>query len=163
MHASVTSAAIALPATMTIIKSDATEVNNGRVSCTVMASGHSAFTDAAGASPGVGAGDPDEDTLNIVSCSFSLAENVQVSHEVQDKMILGGDGAPGARATCLQKNSFTTRFRGDLPAGVVLGTSGAGVKGLEDGKLLVNQLMEEQKMDDFNGGSVGGNHYPLAA
>lgn len=164
MHSSIVSGAVADPSTMTVIKSEATEQNKGRVACTVNAVSHEAFEDdGAGASPGEGEAGPDEDTLNLVSCTLSLAENVQVTKEVQDKMILNAAGVPGARARCQKKNAFSVRWKGDLPTGVVLGLGGAGVFGLTGGKLLASKLMVEQKMDDFNGGSVEGNHYPVAA
>lgn len=164
MHDSVAVGDVALPATMTITKSDATESNAGRVSCSITAAGHESFTDAGtGASPGEGEAGPDEDTLNLVSCTLALAESVQVTKEVQDKVLIGYDGAPAARATHSAKNSFAVKFKGDIPAGVVLGLSGVGVYGLTGGKLIVSKLMEEQKNDDFNGGSIEGSHYPSAA
>lgn len=162
-HASIAAGAIADPATLTVIESDATETNKGRVSCTANASGHEAFADAAGTSPGTGAALPDEDTLNLVSSTLTLAEQVNVKKAVEDKMLLNRLGQPAVRQTVKKKNSFSVRWKGDLPTSVALGTSGVGVFSLTGGKLLALKLTKEEKNEDWNGGSVEGNHYPVAA
>lgn len=162
-HASIASGAVVDPSTIEVLESDATEQNKGRVACTATASGHEAFVDAAGTSPGTGAAGPDEDTLNLVSSTLTLAEQVNVKKSVQDKVLLNALGAPAVRQKHGKKNTFAVRWKGDPPANVALGTSGVGVFGCTGGKLLVLKKTQDEKNEEWNGGSAEGNHYPVAA
>lgn len=161
--ASVTVAQGLDPATIKVTKADIKEINKGHVACALTASGHEAFTDAAGSSVGAGEEEPDVDTLNLKTVTFALAENVDRNSEVKDVVVIGGNGQPAWRGTVTKKNGFSVKFKGDIPAGVVLGTAGAGVYGFTGGKLVVTKLMESQKKDEVNDGSYDGTHAPVAA
>ena len=163
MHEEIEAGAVADPSTLEILESDATEQNKGRVTCTVNATSHVAFAGGAGASVGAGEGGPDEDTLHIVSSTLSLCEQVNIKGSVQDKVLLDKDGEPAHRQKHGVKNTFAIRWKGDPPANVTLGLGGIGAYGLTGGVLLALKLGQEEKNEDWNGGSSDGSHYPVAA
>lgn len=150
------------PSAMTVIKTEITEEPNKHAVATRTAMAHESFTDAPGTSAGEGSADADETTLVIVSCTFSLAESVRRTREVKDVVVIGAQGGAAWRGTCMKKDSFSVRYKGDLPTGVALGTAGAGVYAFTDGVLVVGKLTDDQTADDVNGGSYEGEHAPSA-
>jgi hypothetical protein len=152
---------VVAPATMSVISAEETESNKGRVQFSIKAAGHEDFDDAAGS---VTADDePTVDTLNIVSVAYACAESVKRSVEVTDSVLLGSDGKPCDRAKVKKMGSFDVQGRGDLPAGVALGTGGVNVAGFSGGKIICTTLKESEKAGDWNGWGGSGKHYPAAA
>ena len=151
------------PSTIKVTKASSKEQQNGPVSMNVTASKESEFTDGDGSSVGAGAAEPDADTIVIKSVSLTLAESVDRSVEVKDINVRDKDGIPAWRATAYKKGTFGVRFKGDVPAGIALGTAGAGVYGFSGGVIAVQKLMDDQTEGEVNGGSFDGVHAPGAS
>lgn len=162
----VTSADVTVPSTLKLLRAQQDEKSTGdlRAMFSRTYTGMVAFDEsAAGEDEGAGEAEPDADTLGIVSATFTLLESLSKTSEVKDVNVPATNGAPGARATCLKKNTASVRGRGDLPANITLGLSGMAVYGLSGGKTHVTQLDEGQKADDINSFGAQASHYPLAA
>ena len=161
----VTSGNVSPPSTLKILSVEQGEKSTGdnRATFSINATGMSSFVDAAGTPDAAGGGDPDEDTLGIVSVTLALSETLSCKSEVKDVNVPATDGTPGARATCCLKNSVSVRGRGDIPSSLMLGTDGLEVAAFTGGVMLVGKLEEGQKADDINDWSAEAQHYPSAA
>lgn len=159
----VVSGVIAVPSTMTVTKSEQNEVHNGRATFTLNASAEIAFTDITEGNDASGSGDPDEDTLHVVSCNLALTESVRRSTEASEILALATTGVPGLRALNRLKTPFSIKGKNTFPASVVLGSNGTALYGMTSGKTLVTKLDAMQKMDDFPSWDTDGCQYPVAA
>ena len=151
------------PATVKVTKASSKESNGGPVAMNITATADSEFIDGTGDSTGTGDAEPTGDTITLKSCALTLAESVDRSVEVKRVMVPDKDGIPAWSATCNKEGSFSVRFKGDLPTGIALGTSGAGIYGFTGGVVAVPKLMQDQTEGDVNGGSFDGVHAPGAA
>lgn len=158
----IASATVGTPSTLTKVSVEMSEAPNGRVSFNLVAAGHEGFTDGGGATADAGA-EPTLDDLEITSVEYAIGESVKRARAVEDMVLPGSNGQPAARATCKEKGSFTINGRGDLPAGMVVGSGGAALKNMGAGKLVVTQLNEFQRRAQWNGWGVDGSHYRLVA
>jgi hypothetical protein len=161
---SVTSGNVAPPSTMKALNAEQGEKSTGdnRATFTLNSTAMESFSDSAGSPAAAGAGDPDEDTLGIVSITLALAETLSVRREVKDVNVPATNGTPGARGTCCLKNTISVRGRGDIPASLTMGSDGIAVAGLSDGVTLVGKLEEGQKADDINDWAGEAGNYPEA-
>jgi hypothetical protein len=153
---------VATPADLSAISVEQTEINNGRASFTLTAAGVSSFTDPAAANGSAAGASITKGTIEILSVSYALSESLSVTSQVEDKVATATDGTPGFRAKHAKMGNFSVRGKGDLPAGLALGTGGAAVKGLNGGVLIVTELEEEEQASEINGWSLSGTHYPAA-
>jgi len=154
---------VASPSSLEIISVEQGERVNNRPTAMIKAAGYEGIDDGSGSGSGAGAGSPDEDTLEVVSVDYALAQDVKISPSVMDEMIPGVDGHPALRQKVKLVNTLDFSFAGDIPSGVALGTGGAGAAGLTGGKLIVQSLKEKQEAGKFNSGSASAKHYPAAA
>lgn len=152
---------VANTATLTVIFNEVTEAPNARPTFTVRAAGHTSFTDPATALSAVGA-EPTIADLEITSVDYAVAERVTRSSSLTDMVLVGTDGIPAYRETTQLVNPFSVQGRGDLPAGVALGTGGANFVGGDTGKVLAGTLVTGEKRGDWNRWSVDGTRYASA-
>lgn len=158
----ISAASVATPATMTVISADLSEAPNARCRFSIQAHGDLAFTDSAGTPSDVGA-EPTVSDLEITSVEYSIAESVRRTASLENKVVVGTDGTPAARATCTKRIAFSINGRGDLPAGVALGTGNVEFIGADTGLTLAGTLREFERRADWNGWGVDGTNYPNAA
>lgn len=156
-----TAGTVATPSTLTVVGVDLTEAPNSRVQFSIRASGVASFTDPAGTVSAVGAA-PTIGDLEITSVEYSIAESVRRSSEIQDMVLTGTDGTPAARETVQPIYPFSVSGRGDLPAGVALGTGGVEFVDGDSGKVLCSTLGTGEKRADWNRWNVDGTHYRAA-
>jgi hypothetical protein len=162
----VTAGNVALPATMTILSVEQGEKSSGdnRATFSINATGMEAFTETAVGTPdAAGAGDPDEETLGIVGITMSLSETYSERREVNDVNAPATNGAPGARAKCNVRSSFSVRGKGDKSAALTMGIDGIAPAGISTGKTIVRQLVENQAAQELNGWGAEAMNYPAAA
>lgn len=159
---SLTAATVGTPSTLTVISKEVTEQPNGRCRFSVQAHGDLAFTDSVGTPSDVGA-EPTISDLVITSVEYAIAESVRRSVTIENKVLVGTDGEPAARATCTVRKPFSISGRGDLPAGVALGTGNVEFTGGDTGLTLVGTLREGERRADWNSWGVDGTNYPSAA
>lgn len=160
--ATVTSAVVVAPATLKLLNASQKQGNKDRPTLSLVYTGHEAFTDGAITATDSGAGSADEDTLGIVSTALALAESTGVGYEVADRLALTPAGVPGYRATCSKKGNFDVSGKGDLPAGLGLGTDGAVLADFTGGVIICSSTDEGQTMDNINDYAAKGMHYPVA-
>lgn len=152
------------PSTIKITDASSEEKNEGLVSMNVTASGSEAFVDDGGDLTGAGADEPDASTLNLRTITCSLSQSVKRDVKVKDVRVTGGNGVEAWRGTCSKMFGFSSDFKGDIPTGVQLGTSGAGVYGVTGtGVTVVTELVEKDTKDDVNSGSYKGETAPSAS
>lgn len=157
-----TPGAVATPSTLTLIEVEVSESPNNRCTFTARAAGHAAFTDPAATVSEVGA-EPAIGDLEVKSVEYSIAESVRRTSSVQDMVLVGTDGTPAARATTRKTRTFDIAGRGDLPAGVALGTGGAAFTGGDTGIVVSTTLRTGEKRGDWNRWGNSGNHYLSAS
>jgi hypothetical protein len=153
---------IASPATMTPLVRDLTEAPNSRCRFSIQAHGDLAFTDSAGTPGDVGA-EPTVSDLEITSVAYAIVESVRRSVNIENKVLVGSNGQPAARATCTVRKPFSIAGRGDLPAGVALGTGNVEFTGGDTGVTIATTLRISERRADWNGWGVDGTNYPAAA
>jgi len=158
----ISAASIATPSTLTVISADLSEAPNARCRFSIQAHGDLSFTDSAGTPADVGA-EPTISDLVITSVEYSIAESVKRTATLENKVLVGTAGTPSARATCTKRIAFSVNGRGDLPAGVALGTGNVEFAGGDTGLTLVGTLREFERRADWNGWGVDGTNYPSAA
>jgi len=158
----ISAASIGTPATLTVISADVSEAPNARCRFSIQAQGEIAFADSAGTPDDVGA-EPTISDLEITSVEYSIAESVKRTASLENKVLVGSDGTPAARATCTKRIAFSVNGRGDKPAGVALGTGNVEFTGGDTGLTLVGTLREFERRADWNGWGVDGTNYPAAA
>lgn len=152
---------VGTPSTLTVLDVEVRELPNARCQFTARASGSVAFVDDPATVSEVGA-EPAITDLKVKSVTYSIVESVRRTSSVEDKVLVGTDGTPAARATHTRRRTFAIVGRGDKPAGLLLGTGGADFVGGTTGKVIVTSLMEGEKRADWNRHSAEGQHY-LAA
>jgi hypothetical protein len=157
-----TAATIATPATLTVISSEVTEAPNTRCRFSIQAHGDLDFADSAGVQSSVGA-EPTISDLEITSVAYSIAESVRRSVTIENKVLVGSDGTPAARATCTVRKPFSISGRGDLPAGTALGTDNVLFAGSATGVTVAGTLRTGERTAEFNLWGVDGTNYPAAA
>lgn len=155
-------ATVATPATLTTLNVDVSEAPNNRCRFSAQAQGDLAFTDSAGTPTDVGA-EPAIGDLEITSVEYSIAESVRRTASLENKVLVGSNGQPANRATCTKRIAFSINGRGDLPAGVALGTGNVEFHGGDTGLTLAGTLREFERRADWNGWGVDGTNYPSAA
>jgi hypothetical protein len=153
---------IASPATMTPLVRDLTEAPNSRCRFSIQAHGDLDFSDSAGTPGDVGA-EPTVSDLEITSVAYAIVESVRRSVNIENKVLVGTDGTPAARATCTVRKPFSIAGRGDLPAGVALGTGNVEFTGGDTGVTIATTLRISERRADWNGWGADGTNYPAAA
>ncbi len=153
---------VATPATLTVLSAEITEAPNARCRFSISAQGELAFTDSEGTPAEVGS-EPTVSDLEITSVAYAIAESVRRSVTLENKVLVGSDGAPAARATCTVRKPFSISGRGDLPAGVALGTGNVEFAGGSTGITLVTSLNTGERRADWNSWGAEGTNYPSAA
>ena len=154
---------VSSPASMEVLTVEQGERVNGRPTVMIKGVAQIGVDDADGGASGGGAGGPSEDTLEVVSVSYSLAQDVKIGFNVDDEMLPGADGHPALRQKTKQVNKLEFSYAGDVPSGLALGSGGASASGLTGGKVLMTSLKDKQEVGKWNTGSASGNHYPAAA
>ncbi len=153
---------VSSPEDLEIISAEPGEEVNKRPTLTLKAAGFVGIDDGDGGGSGSGGSGADEDTLEVVSVEYSLAQSVKRGFSVSDEMMPGKDGKPALRQKFKKVNTFSFDFAGDVPGGVDIGSGGASVNGLEGGKLITDNLKEKQMVGKWNSGSASGKHYASA-
>jgi hypothetical protein len=144
-----------------VTKLEIEEAPNQRCRFSLAASASAALVDPA-AEPEAAGAEPGIEDLEIVSVAYAIAEGVRRSAEAEYHVLVGSDGTPAHAARETVKNPFEIRGRGDLPAGVALGTGGAAYSGSDSGLTIVGSLMTGEKRKDWNRWSASGTNYPEA-
>ena len=157
-----TAATVGTPSALTILSREVTEAPNARCRFSVQAQGEISFTDSAGTPSAVGA-EPAIGDLEITSVDYSIAESVRRSVTIENKVLLGSDGAPAHRATCTVRGPFSISGRGDLPAGVALGTDNVEYSGSTTGVTVAGTLRVGERRADWNSWGIDGTNYPSAS
>jgi hypothetical protein len=152
---------IATPSTLTVVNVEITEAPNARCQFSIRSAGVVAFVDDPATPAEVGA-EPTIADLKVKSVTYSIVESMRRSSSLEDKVLVGSDGAPAARGTITPRRTFDITGRGDKPAGLVLGSGGAEFVGATTGKVIALSVMEGEKRADWNRYSASGQHY-LAA
>jgi len=103
--------------------------------------------------------------IGIQSVDLTLAESVEVSAKVETKPLLDKDGRFADGAAFDPTFDFSLKGRGDLPAGIAVGTDGGSqVDGLFPGGVtIVASVKEMDKNDDWNAWECSGQNFPNAA
>ncbi len=152
---------IGSPSTLSPLRIEQGEVNNGRATFTLNYTGHSSFSSASnGGSAGSGA--PDESSINVVSVAYSLTKDCRVAAEVDDVLELATDGTPGFRGTVNRRLSFSASGKGDIPSNVGPGASGAKHFLVADGATIVTSITDTQEARGANGWSFDAMNWPDA-
>jgi hypothetical protein len=157
-----TGATVGAPATLTVLSSEVTEAPNSRCRFSIQAQGEIAFTDSIGTPTDVGA-EPAVSDLEITSVEYAIVESVRRSVTLENKVLIGTDGTPAARATCTVRKPFSISGRGDLPAGVALGTGNVEFTGGDTGVTVAGTLRVGERRADWNSWGIDGTNYPSAA
>ena len=157
----ITPGEVVAPGDLVLLSVDLSEAPNGRCKFTAGTSGSAAFSDPAATVGDVG-DEPTVGDLKITSVDYSIAESVSRTSSVSDMVLMGSDGTPAARATTKRERTFSISGRGDLPAGVALGTGGAAFAGGDTGKVMTTTLTTGEKRGDWNRWGNDGSHF-LAA
>lgn len=157
-----TPGSVATPSTLTVLSREVTEAPNNRCRFSVQAHGDIAFTDSVGTPGDVGA-EPAVSDLVITSVEYSIAESVRRSTTIENKVLVGTNGQPAARATCTVRNPFSISGRGDLPAGVALGTGNVEFTGGDTGVTVAGTLRVGERRADWNSWGIDGTNFPSAA
>lgn len=102
--------------------------------------------------------------IGIQSVELTLAESVDVSRKVETKPLLDKDGRFADAKAFDPTGDFSIKGRGDLPAGVAVGTDGdLAIAGIAGGVTLITSVKEAQKNDDWNTWECSGQHWPGAS
>ena len=103
--------------------------------------------------------------IGIQSVDITLAESVEVSAKVETKPLLDKDGRFADGAAFDPTSDFSLKGRGDLPAGIAVGTGGGvEVDGLFPGGVtIVASVKEMDKNDDWNAWECSGQNFPNAS
>lgn len=157
-----TAGVISDPSTVSVISVEVSEAPNARCRFSIRATAADGFTDPGAAEESVGA-EPTVADLEITSVTYSIAESVRRSNTLEDKVLIGSDGTPAARETHTRRKPFSINGRGDLPAGVALGTGGAKFTGAATGVTVAGVLREFERRADWNGWGVDGMNAPGAS
>lgn len=158
----ITAGTIADPTTVTETSVELSEAPNNRCRFSIRAAAADEFTDPGTAEESVGA-EPTVADLTVTSVTYSVAESVRRSITLEDKVLIGTAGTPVARETCTRRKPFAISGRGDLPAGVALGTGGAKFYGAATGVTVAGVLRESEKRGDWNGWGIDGMNAPGAS
>lgn len=159
--ASVAVGTVATPADIEIISAEQGEVNNGRATFSLKASGTAAIPSASTGGT-AGSAVPDEHTINIVGVSYSLTQDCRVSVEVVDLIVQATDGTVGFRAKFSKKFSFSANGKGDIPANVGIGAVGAKHFSVSGGATMTTSLTDSQVMDGVQSWSFDAINRPSA-
>ena len=101
--------------------------------------------------------------IGIQSVDLTLAESVEVSRKVETKPLIDKDGRFADGKAFDPTGDFSIKGRGDLPAGVTVGTDGGlAVAGISGGVTLITSVKEGQKNDDWNTWECSGQNFPNA-
>jgi hypothetical protein len=102
--------------------------------------------------------------IGIQSVDLTLAESVEVSAKVESKPLMDKDGRFADGAAFDPTMDFSLKGRGDLPAGLSIGTSSGGAAGLFTGGVtIIANVKELEKNDDWNAWECSGQHFPNAS
>jgi hypothetical protein len=103
--------------------------------------------------------------IGIQSVDITLAESVEVSAKVEAKPLLDKNGRFADGAAFDPTSDFSLKGRGDLPAGLAVGTDGgSNVDGLfAGGVTIISSVKEMEKNDDWNAWECSGQNFPNAA
>ena len=102
--------------------------------------------------------------IGIQSVDITLAESVELSAKVEAKPLLDKDGKFADGAAFDPTSDFSLKGRGDLPAGLAVGSDGgADVDGLfAGGVTIIASVKEMEKNDDWNSWECSGQNFPNA-
>jgi len=102
--------------------------------------------------------------IGIQSVDLTLAEGVEVSVKVEAKPLKDKDGKFADGAAIDPISDFSIKGRGDLPAGLAIGTSSGGAAGLFTGGVtIIANVKELERNDDWNAWECSGQHFPNAS
>jgi hypothetical protein len=158
----VTVGAVGTPADLTELRSENGEMNDGRGTFTLTASGVASFTDGSNTGGTAGAGSPDASTVEVLSVSYSLTKDCKVSVEVDEAVELTPAGIPGFRARYNKRFSFSASGKGDVPSNVGPGSGGATHANITGGVTIVPSTTDTQEARAVNGWSFEAMNFPAA-
>jgi len=103
--------------------------------------------------------------IGIQSVDITLAESVEVSTKLETKPLLDKDGKFADGAAFDPTSDFSLKGRGDLPAGLAVGSDGGGDIGdlFAGGVTIVSSVKEMEKNDDWNSWECSGQNFPNAS
>jgi hypothetical protein len=102
------------------------------------------------------------DNIGIQSVDLTLAESVEVTRKVDTKPLLDKQGRFADGKAFDPTMEFSMKGRGDLPAGIAVGTNDVGIASISGGVTIVTSVKEGQKNDDWNTWECSGQNFPNA-
>ena len=102
------------------------------------------------------------------AAGLTLCEVVEYEQRLDEVVVMDCDSGFGAGATFDPVVDITLRGKGDLPAGLVIGSDGATdgeITGLNDGAsdvTIYNSIRESERNDDLNDWEASGQYFPNA-
>ena len=102
------------------------------------------------------------DNIGIQSVDLTLAESVEVTRKVDTKPLLDSQGRFADGKAFDPTMEFSMKGRGDLPAGIAVGTNDVGIASISGGVTIVTSVKEGQKNDDWNTWECSGQNFPNA-
>jgi hypothetical protein len=155
--------AIATPADLKQLRAENGEVNDNRGNFSFTAAGVASFTDGTYDGGDAGAGSPTVATVEVVSVGYSLTKECKVTVEMDEAIELTPAGIPGYREGFNRRFSFSASGKGDVPADVGPGSSGAKHAGVTGGVTVVPSVTDTQEVRAVNGWSFEALNWPGAA
>jgi hypothetical protein len=102
------------------------------------------------------------DNIGIQSVDLTLAESVEVTRKVDTKPLLDKQGRFADGKAFDPTMEFSLKGRGDLPAGIAVGTHDVEIASISGGVTIVTSVKEGQKNDDWNTWECSGQNFPNA-
>lgn len=106
------------------------------------------------------------DDVGIQSSGLALLESIDYTKKLEEAVITDSDSSFGDAEAFNPTIDFSLKGRGDLPAGIAVGTDGGAVSlsGITDGggTLLVLSTKQSESSTDFNGWEASGTYFPNA-
>ena len=110
------------------------------------------------------------DDVGIQSSGLALLESIEYSKKIEEAIITDSDSSFGHAAAFNPTIDFSLKGRGDIPAGLAVGTDGgaggaANLTGINDGDgtILILSTKEGETNTDFNSWEASGTYWPNAS
>ena len=141
--------------TLFIVSAKRSETNEKRPEFEISAVGYSNLRIITRAMPA------DFTKIGIQSVGITLAQKFDIEKKLEDKVLLDQNGQfvqGDARDPMFE---FSIEGKGDLPAGLVVGSGGVSIQDIGGGKTIIKQITETEKNDDWNEWKASGVNYPI--
>lgn len=100
-------------------------------------------------------------TIGITDSALTLLESVEVTKELEERIILDTDGSFADGKLIDPIISFSVKGRGESPKTLGV-TVACGVTSITGGTTIIDRVKDTEKNDDFNGFEYSGKNFPGA-